>query len=169
MPESLTRRLFFRSTLESLSVLALTSQVAACAKYTGDGKLTYLNAKEAAVLLAIADTIVPKTARMPITVSETTTMARIDQFLAKGDPFASQQFRFLLTGLEHYPQLFHTSFTRMTRLTTTQRAELLVTFESSRFFAKRTIFTAVKAVICNNYFADERVKKLLKYAPACQF
>ncbi len=170
MPAALTRRAFFRFSLERLAFLTVAGQAAACTRYVAPGApLAFLDAKGAGVLRALVETMVPQSALLDVALAETSTIERIDRFLAEGDPLASQQLRMLLTGLEHYPQLFTTHFVRFTKLSSATRIELLGTFADSRFYAKRMIFTALKSVVCNHYYADRLVQERLGYAPSCRF
>lgn len=172
MADVFSRRRFFGGATERLALLAFASRAAACtraAEPVTAAPAPYLAPKEAAVMLAIAETLVPKTAALAIEPAATTLIPRIDRFLSTGDPLASRQLRFLLVGFEHYPQLFSTYFTRFTQLPPEARAEILATFAESRYYAKRMIFTALKSIVCNHYFADPDVQAQLGYAPACHW
>lgn len=172
MSDEFSRRRLFSGATERLALLAFASRAAACTSASqpaGEAAPSSLAPKEAAVLLAIAETLVPKTPALAIEPAATSLMQRIDRFLATGDPLASRQLRFLLVGFEHYPQLFSTYFTRFTQLPPEARAEILTTFAESRYYAKRMIFTALKSIVCNHYFADPDVQAQLGYAPACHW
>lgn len=169
MPSAFSRRFFLRSSLERIALLGVASQVAACTRYEDTGALAMLGGKERALLLAVAKTLVPPTVLVKVQVEETDLLARIDHFLVHGDPLTSNQFRYLLISLEHYPQLFTTYFARFSRLTPTGRHAVLTSFAESRYYAKRVVFTALKSVICNHYYADPTVQRALGYSPACEF
>lgn len=172
MSDVFSRRRLFGGATERLALLAFASRAAACTSASepaAESATRYLAPKEAAVLLAIAETLVPKTAALQIEPAATTLIKRIDRFLETGDPLASRQLRYLLVGFEHYPQLFSTYFTRFTQLPPEARAEILSTFAESRYYAKRMIFVALKSIVCNHYFADPDVQARLGYAPACHW
>lgn len=164
-----TRRVFFRASAERLALLAVTASAAGCVSYEPAGAADYFTPKETALLLALADTLVPAVGPLAVRAADTEYLGRVARFLQKGDPLTSQQFRYLLAGIEHYPQLFTTYFTRFSKLPPEARAEVLTTFSESRYYAKRMIFVALKSVVCNHYFADPLVQSRLGYAPVCRW
>lgn len=173
MSLAFSRRVLFRGAAERLALIALASRAAAC---TGEapgvaaaGAPKFLSPKQAAVLVALAETLLPRTAVLDVNPGETELVARVDRFLAAGDKLTADQFAYLLTGFEHYPLFFTTHFRRFTALAPAPRAEVLATFSESRYYAKRMIFTALKSVVCNHYFADPGVQAKLGYAPACRW
>ncbi len=168
MPRFFSRRRFVRLSAESLALLTVVSQAGACAS-APETPARVFSPEERTALLALADTIVPPTARMPLAVGDTSLIARIEQFLAGADPLVRDQFRYLIHFFERYPQLFSLRFTRFSRLGPVARAEVLAGFAESRFYARRMAFVALKSVVCNHYFADPEVQALLGFRPVCVF
>jgi hypothetical protein len=152
----LSRRALFRISAERLALLALASRTTACTRYEGSGEVKVLSAKQVTVLVALAEVFVPPTDRIAVALEETDFVLRVDRFLERGDSLATRQ---LLT----------VHFTRFTRLPLADRDAIIRDFSESRFFLKRSIFTALKSVICNHYFSGEKVQAALGYAPACRW
>jgi hypothetical protein len=165
----LSRRALFRISAERLALLALASRTTACTRYEGSGEVKVLSAKQVTVLVALAEVFVPPTDRIAVALEETDFVLRVDRFLERGDSLATRQFLQLLSAFEHYPQLLTFHFTRFTRLPLADRDAIIRDFSESRFFLKRSIFTALKSVICNHYFSGEKVQAALGYAPACRW
>jgi hypothetical protein len=169
MSAVLSRRFFFQLSTERLALLALASQVSACAKPAPDAIYRALGVRELTVLGAIAATLLPPTRRLPVELADTSLLIRVDRFLADGDPLLAAQFRLLLHGFDRYPQWLSRHFTRFSRLEALGRAEVLESFAGSRLYGKRMVYTTIKAVVCNHYFADPLVMQSLGYKPVCGY
>lgn len=167
---ALSRRAFFRFSLERLALLASASRVAACSSpVQKTGQLVFLSVREAAVLDALAEVLVPPVPELPIPPSAVNLAERIDRFLAAGDAFAAQQFKYLLRAFEYYPAIATKHFTRFTKLGAAARKGVLHSFVESRLYAKQMIFVAFKSVVCNHYYSAPSVQTAVGYQPACRF
>jgi hypothetical protein len=139
-----------------------------CTGYHGllqDGeqkRLKFLSVKDYAILLHIADVLLPAGGGYP-SHRELGTVLQLDAELSAWEPVRSQEVPVLLRLVEHGTQIFGYSLHRFTRLPAERQREYLMGWGESALNAKRGGFVALKGLLGFYYFSNPKVWPVIGY------
>lgn len=163
---SLPRREFLKLGLVGSAAALLPAGCAGYRDYVKveeEQQLKFFSVKDFAILLAAADALLPSENGYP-SHRELGTAHKLDEELAKWDPFRSKDVPVLLRLLEHGTFLFGYSLSRFTRLSVEERRDYLENgWGESSWNLKRSGFLAVKGLLAFYYFSDPKVWPAIGY------
>jgi len=129
----------------------------------------YLARREAAFLEAAAEATFPAGGTIPVSGLEADLPHFVDDYFAVLPAAKRSQIRMLFVLFEHATLIFPATgsgrFRRFSSMTPEQRICVLRGWSESRYYLRRLLFTAVRAVITFGYLADKRVVRHLGMAP----
>lgn len=121
-----------------------------------------LDADQAAILTAVAETLLPPAPGFP-TVQEVRLVERIDAKLATVPAEDLEDVRSLLTAFEYGAPVLGPAAGRFTALSDAARERYLAGWERSRLAFKRTGFHALKYLVLLYYYDSPRAWRKLRY------
>jgi hypothetical protein len=128
-----------------------------------------LSRREAALLAAAAETLFPAGGPVPPSGLEAGVPAWVDGWLDVLPAGTRRLVRLLFALVEHATLLFPApgwdGWRRFSALDTGRRARVLEGWRTSRLFARRLVFTSLRAIVTQAYFADAAVLRALGLAP----
>jgi hypothetical protein len=128
-----------------------------------------LAAREVAFLDAAAETIFPPGGAIEISGAAAGIPAYTDRWLAVSQPHTRRLMRMLFFLVEHatlfFPAPGRGGMRRFSSLAPEQRAAALDGWRTSRFFARRLVFTSLRAILTMGYVAHPSVLRHLRLAP----
>ena len=172
-PGSPLRSLGYRAEVQvavgSLAVLACALAWRAFGGYARPRTaLRGLAPREAALLEAAADALFPSGGALPAG-REAAVSAWCARWLAALPPGTRFLVRCLVALFEHATLLFPAprwdGFRRFSSLDVARRGEVLEAWRTSRWFLRRLVFTSLRAIVTQAYFADAAVLRALRLAP----
>jgi hypothetical protein len=124
--------------------------------------------REAALLAAAAEALYPAGGALPAGV-DAGVPAWCARWLAVLPPGTRRLVRALFALVEHGTLLFPArgwdGLRRFSALDAERRRAVLEGWRTSRFFARRLVFTSLRAIVTQAYFADPAVLRALRLAP----
>jgi len=128
-----------------------------------------LRAREAAFLRAAVDAAFPARGAIPVAGSEVDAPRYVDRWFELLHAGKRFQIRLLLFFFEHATGFFWApgprGWRRFSALSLAQRIEVLRAWHSSRFFARRLVFTALRSVLGLAYLDHPATLRFLRVAP----
>lgn len=131
--------------------------------------LRVLAPREAALLRAAAEAFYPPGGPVPPSGAEVGIPAYVDRYLAAQDPPTRRLMRLLFLLVEQatlvFPAPGRRGWRRFSSLDVEQRVAVLRGWSESRLFARRLVFTSLRAIVSMAYLNHPRVARLLRLAP----
>jgi hypothetical protein len=131
--------------------------------------LACLSRREAAFVAAAAEALFPHGGAVPPSGLEAGVPAWCDRWLAALPPGTRRLVRALFLLVEHATLVFPApgwdGWRRFSALDAERRGAALEGWRTSRFFARRLVFTSLRAIVTQGYFADPAVLRCLGLAP----
>lgn len=129
-----------------------------------------LRRRELALVEAVADALFPAGGAIAASGGEAEVAGYVDRLVAASQPRQRAQIRALLFLFEHATLLFPapggpSGLRRYSSLGASQREAVLERWRTSRWFARRLVFTSLRALCTLGYFASPRVLRALRLAP----
>jgi hypothetical protein len=129
-----------------------------------------LNRRELALLAAVADALFPPGGAIPASGREAEIPAYVDRLAAASQARQRLLMRLLFFLFEHATLGFPapgglSGARRFSRLDPAQREAVLESWRTSRLFARRLVFTSLRALCTLGYFAHPGVLRALRLAP----
>jgi hypothetical protein len=125
--------------------------------------------REWAFVAAAADALLPPGGAVPPSGSEAGIPAYTDRYIASVPASTRRLMRLLLLLVEHATLVFPAppprGRRRFSALASAQRVAVLDGWRGSRFFARRLVFTSLRALLMMGYFAHPVVLRHLRLAP----
>jgi hypothetical protein len=135
----------------------------------GEAALGRLSRREAAFLASAAEALFPPGGAVPPSGIEAGVPAWCDRWLAVLPAGTRLLVRALFTLMEHATLVFPASgwdgWRRFSSLDAERRAEVLEGWRTSSWFPRRLVFTSLRAIVTQAYFADAAVLRVLGLAP----
>lgn len=129
----------------------------------------HLARREAAFLAAAAEALFPPGGPVPPSGAEAGVVPWCDRWLGVLPADTRRLVRLLLVVGEHGTLLFPApgwdGARRFSALDPARRARALEGWRQSRWFARRLVFTSLRAIVTQAYFADPTVLRTLSLAP----
>jgi hypothetical protein len=129
----------------------------------------YLARGEASFLEAAAEATFPAGGAIPVSGLEADLSRYVDEYFAVLPAVKRRQIRLLFALFEHATLIFPATgsrrFRRFSSMTPEQRICVLRGWSESRYYLRRLLFTALRAVLTFGYLADKRVVRHLGMAP----
>lgn len=149
-------------------VLALGWRV--CGGYPEpEAKLARLSRREAAFVAAAAEALFPRGGAVPPSGLDAGVPAWCDRWLDALPPATRRLVRALFVLVEHATLVFPApgwdGWRRFSALDAERRGAVLEGWRTSRFFLRRLVFTSLRAIVTQGYFADAAVLRSLGLAP----
>ncbi len=136
--------------------------------YPGPG-LSLLRAGEVATVAAAAEVLFPPGGPVPPSGLDAGVPAYVDRYIAAVPRPTRLLMRALLFLIEHATLVFAApgrgGRRRFSALDEDQREAVLVGWSTSRHFARRLVFTSLRAMLTMGYFADPAVLRAMGIAP----
>jgi hypothetical protein len=129
-----------------------------------------LGRRELATLAAVADVLFPAGGAVTPSGAQASIPAYVDRLVAAAHPRQRWLMRALFALVEHATLLIPapgglSGLRRFTHLAPEQRTAVLAGWQQSRWFARRLVFTSLRALCALGYFADPAVLRSLRLAP----
>jgi hypothetical protein len=128
-----------------------------------------LSRREAAFVASAAEALFPRGGAVPPSGIDAGAPAWCDRWLAVLPAGTRALVRALFALMEHATLVFPASgwdgWRRFSALDAEQRAELLEGWRTSSWFPRRLVFTSLRAIVTQAYFADPAVLRALGLAP----
>jgi hypothetical protein len=128
-----------------------------------------LSRREAALVAAAAEALFPRGGAVPPSGLDAGVPAWCGRWLAALPPGTRLLVRCLFALMEHATLLFPApgwdGFRRFSALDPERRGQLLEGWRTSRWFLRRLVFTSLRAIVTQGYFADAAVLRALRLAP----
>lgn len=128
-----------------------------------------LSRREAAFAAAASEALFPRGGAVPPSGLEAGVPAWIDRWLDALPAATRFLVRCLFALVEHATLLFPApgwdGWRRFTALDAARRGAVLEGWRTSRFFLRRLVFTSLRAIVTQAYFADPAVLRALRLAP----
>jgi hypothetical protein len=115
-----------------------------------------LNAKEQAIVLACADTLLPQGEELPAFAGDGGIVTYFDRLMQGVPPRSRPLLRVLLRFLEHGPWIFGLR-PRLTRQSRAARIRTLDAWNRSSIYLLRLSFTSIRTLLALALLSDERV------------
>lgn len=117
----------------------------------------HLTSKEATILLALSDALIPRQNPLGIDPHEIDVVGGVDEFLDASSELERSEIRILIWLIEHvYPSSMG-FFQKFTKLSVEHRQEILHKLERSKGLIPRLMLKASKTLIAFSYFNSSRV------------
>jgi hypothetical protein len=169
IPRTLSRRRLLKTglwggALVAVSGIGLSLQGTQLAPNTP--RLAALSAREYAVLVAIADTVCPRTQQGLPAASELGIPAQVDALFGRADSDQQQGFKLALRVVEQplTGALFGERLRPFSRLDEAGRARAWAAFRDSSLGMRRSIYAGVSTLIMANYWGSPRTWARIGYA-----
>ena len=131
--------------------------------------LTRLARREVAFVAAAAEALFPAGGAVPPSGLDAGVPAWTDRWLGALPPPTRLLVRCLFALVEHatlvFPARGWDGWRRFSALDAERRGAVLESWRTSRFFARRLVFTSLRAIVTQAYFADPAVLRALRLAP----
>jgi hypothetical protein len=131
--------------------------------------LARLSRREAATVAAAAEALFPRGGAVPPSGLDAGVPAWTDRWLDALPVATRLLVRCLFALVEHATLLFPApgwdGWRRFSSLDAGRRGVWLEGWRTSRFFARRLVFTSLRAIVTQAYFADPAVLRALRLAP----
>jgi hypothetical protein len=131
--------------------------------------LRALSRGDFAFLVAVGDATFPGGGSPAASGSDAGIPLYVDRFLAAEPPGPRRLMRLLFFLVEHATLLFpapgHGGFRRFSRLEPAARLAYLASWQRSRLFARRLVFTSLRAILTMGYLGDASVQRALGLEP----
>ena len=128
-----------------------------------------LSRREAALVAAAAEALFPRGGSVPPSGLEAGVPAWCGRWLAALPAGTRFLVRCLFALVEHATLLFPAQgwdgFRRFSALDAERRGQVLEGWRTSRWFPRRLVFTSLRAIVTQGYFADAAVLRALRLAP----
>lgn len=129
-----------------------------------------LSRRELATLGAVADALFPEGGAVPPSGRRAGVPAYIDQLVAASSARQRLLMHALFFLVEHGTLLFPApggwrGLRRFTALDTDQQMAVIASWQRSRWWVRRLVFTSLRALCTLGYFADPAVLRALRLAP----
>jgi len=139
------------------------------AGYPRSDACSLLTRQESAFVIAAGDATFPPGGAIPYSGSDAGTAGYVDRWLAVLHPRMRLLMRMLFFLVEHatlfFPAPGGRGFRRFSSLSLEQRAVVLDGWRTSRWYARRLVFTSLRAILTMGYFAHPPVLRALGVAP----
>jgi hypothetical protein len=156
--------------------IALTLALAAALGFRAFGgyprteaRLSRLSRREAAFVAAAAEALFPRGGAVPPSGLDAGVPAWTDRWLDALPGATRFLVRCLFALVEHATLLFPApgwdGWRRFSALDAERRGAVLEGWRTSRWFARRLVFTSLRAIVTQAYFADPVVLRALRLAP----
>jgi len=129
--------------------------------------LVYLERREFAILVALADAIFPKDNPLGLSGSEVRVPEYVDRMLARMPADKAAEFRAMLLLFEHGTLAFGLRARRFTELPQKAREKYLRRWEEARVYSRRMLAAGLKTLLGIGYFAHPDVKAALGIQKIC--
>jgi len=131
---------------------------------------TVLTGRERAGVAAVAEAVFPPGGAIAPSGVDAGIPAYVDRLLAASHPRQRVLMRLLFFVVEHGTLLFPApggwrGLRRFSELSLAQREAALEAWRTSPLFARRLVFTSLRAILTMGYFADPAVLRRLELAP----
>lgn len=123
-----------------------------------------LNAKEQAVLVAVADAMFPRGGVLPIAGSDAGVLRFMNETLRTSSLRMSLLMRLLLRVVEHGPWVVN-GRARLTKQTPAERVATLQSWSESPIYLLRVVFTSIRTLVSLAYLADDDVVRTIGASP----
>lgn len=137
--------------------------------YPASAGLTRLARREAAFVEAAAEALFPRGGAVPPSGLDAGVTAWCDRWLAALPSGTRALVRALFALMEHATLLFPApgwdGWRRFSALDAERRAAVLERWRTSGWFPRRLVFTSLRAIVTQAYFADPTVLRTLSLAP----
>jgi hypothetical protein len=131
--------------------------------------LARLSRREAAFVASAAEALFPPGGAVPPSGIEAGVPAWCDRWLDALPPATRRLVRLLFVLVEHATLLFPApgwdGWRSFSALDPERRGVALERWRTSRFFLRRLVFTSLRAIVTQGYFADAAVLRALSLAP----
>ena len=128
-----------------------------------------LSRREVALVAAVAEALFPRGGAVQPSGLDAGVPAWCGRWLAALPPGTRLLVRCLFALVEHATLLFPApgwdGFRRFSALDPERRGQVLEGWRTSRWFARRLVFTSLRAIVTQGYFADAAVLRALRLAP----
>lgn len=128
-----------------------------------------LSRREAALVAAVAEALFPRGGAVQPSGLDAGVPAWCGRWLVALPPGTRLLVRCLFALVEHATLLFPApgwdGFRRFSALDPERRGQLLEGWRTSRWFVRRLVFTSLRAIVTQGYFADAAVLRALRLAP----
>jgi hypothetical protein len=132
-------------------------------------RLARLSRREAAFVAAAAEALFPRGGPVPPSGLDAGVPAWTDRWLDALPAATRLLVRCLFALVEHATLLFPApgwdGWRRFSALDAERRGAALEGWRTSRFFLRRLVFTSLRAIVTQGYFADAAVLRALRLAP----
>jgi hypothetical protein len=91
-----------------------------------------------------------------------------ENYLSGFDRLTLMLMKFFLLVFEYSAIPLRLRFKTFTKLNSVEQTRFLESWENSRFYFKRSLFSIIKALCCILYYSDETVEQSLGYKPGCE-
>lgn len=151
--------------------LALVAALAARRVFLGYPRpgMKTLAPREAAFVAAASEAMFPAGGAVPESGPDAGVPEFVDRYVGAVPPAVRLLMRLLFFLLEHATLVFWAppprGWRRFSSLSHEQRVAALEGWRSSRLFARRLVFTSLRAILTMGYFADPAVLRRLRLAP----
>lgn len=126
--------------------------------------LKYFTPNQYAIMAALANAIIPQKGGIKFSAGDLESSKKVDKFLYHGSSFMRKMFPLLLLLFEYGTNIFHRPFSQFTKLSIEDQAQYINGWHYSKWKLKKVIFAALKTVVMQGYYFDERVWKEIGYA-----
>jgi len=132
-------------------------------------ELACLSRREAAFVASAAEALFPRGGAVPPSGLDAGVPVWCDRWLAALPAGTRRLVRALFLLVEHATLVFPApgwdGWRRFSALDAERRGAVLEGWRTSRFFARRLVFTSLRAIVTQGYFADPAVLRCLGLAP----
>ena len=129
--------------------------------------LIYLERREFAILVALADALFPKENPLGLSGTEVRVPEYVDRMLARMPEDKSAEFRAMLLVFEHGTLAFGLRARRFTELPTRARERYLRRWEEARVYSRRMLAAGLKTLLGIGYFAHPDVQAAMGVQRLC--
>lgn len=129
-------------------------------------KIKFLTEKEYKIVRALAEALIPSGGAFPLGAEDLNAAEKVDALLHYLRTDLRTEIKVMMKFLNYSP-LFSLRFSTFSRMSLEERIAYLQIWEESRFYFRRAILLALKALVCMAFYADPKVEEILGYSAGC--
>lgn len=129
-------------------------------------EIKFLTDKEYKIVRALSDALIPRGGAFPLGAEDLNAAEKVDEFLGYLRPDIRMEIKVMMKILNYSP-LFSLKLRTFTRMSLDERIAYIQAWEESRFYSRRAILLALKALVCMAFYADPKVEEILGYSVGC--
>lgn len=127
--------------------------------YTFSKAFDFLTAKEAVIVRAIAETVVPNTNELKITHDDADTVGTVNELLRYSSTLERTEIGILLWAVEHVFPVLGLHFKKFTQLSINEREAIIKKLDRSGQEIPKLLVRAIKTLGCFGYFSSPKVQE----------